>query len=123
MKIHQRILIAGLIATVTLAAAQSNSKPVATVNGDNITEQQLLQAAAGDLSKLDANRPQPQSAYDKARLEVLWKVLNSLIEDKLIAAQVAQGSLTREQLLNAEIESNVEIPTSKTVVQLYEVNK
>jgi protein-disulfide isomerase len=83
----------------------------------------LLKAASADLTRLNANRPQPQSAFDKARLEILWKALNSLIEDKLIAAQVARGSLTREQLLNAEIESNVETPSPEEVDQFYEANK
>jgi predicted DsbA family dithiol-disulfide isomerase len=46
-----------------------------------------------------------------------------MIEDKLIAAQVARGSLTREQLLNAEIESNVETPSPEEVEQFYEANK
>jgi len=123
MRIRYCILVVGLLASATLAAFQSNSSVVATVNGGNITEQQLLQAASADLSRLDANRPQPQSAYDKARLEVLWRALNSLIEDKLIAAQVAAGSLTREQLLNAEIESNVETPSPEEVDQFYELNK
>jgi protein-disulfide isomerase len=123
MRIRYSFLAASLMATVTLAALQTNSQVVATVNGENITEQQLLQAASGDLARLNANRPQPQSAFDKARLEILWKALNSIIDDKLIAAQVARGSLTREQLLNAEIESNVETPSPEEVDQFYEANK
>src|SRR4030095_16602977 len=118
MKIYQSLFLAGF-----LAAAQTNSKVVATVNGQNITEQQLVSAASSELSKLDANRPQPESAYDRARLEILWKTLNSLIEDKLIDAQVAKGSLTREQLLYAEIDSNVETPSPEEVEQFYEANK
>ena len=123
MRIRYSILAAGLMATLTLSAAQSNSTVVATVNGENITEQQMLQAASADLARLNANRPQPQSAFDRARLETLWKALNSLIEDRLIAAQVARSSLTREQLLHAEIESNVETPSPEEVDQFYEANK
>lgn len=124
MKLHHHCLfIAGFFVVATLAAAQSNSKIVATVDGQNVTEQQLLQAASGELSRLNANRPQPQSAYDRARLEILWKALDSIIEDRLIAAQVAKGSLTREQLLNAEIESNVETPSPEEVERFYEANK
>src|SRR5262245_25475828 len=100
MRILQSFLCAGFLAAAALlASAQSNTTVVATVNGENITQQQLQQAASAELSRLNANRPQPQSAYDKARLEILWKALDALIEEKLIAAQVARGSLTREQLL------------------------
>ena len=123
MRILQALLCAGLLVSATFASAQSNGTVVATVNGVNITQQQLLQAASAELTKLNANRPQPQSAYDKARLEILWKALDAMIEDKLIAAQVARGSLTREQLLNAEIESNVETPSPEEVEQFYEANK
>ena len=122
MKIRQGLLVAALFAVVSLAAAQS-TKVVATVNGENITEQQMMQVASADLARLDANRPQPQAAYDRAKLEVLWKALNSIIEDKLIAAGAAQSHMTREELLNAEVESNVETPSAEEVDQFYEANK
>ena len=73
--------------------------------------------------KLDANRPQPQAAYDRAKLEILWKALNSLIEDKLITAEAAKNRMTREELLHAEVESNVETPSPEEVDQFYEANK
>ena len=123
MRIHQGLLIAGLLAAVSLSAVQQNAKIVATVNGENITEQQMVQAAAADLSKLDANRPQPQAAYDRARLELLWKALNSIIEDKLITLEAAKNRMTREELLNAEVESNVGTPSPADVEQFYEANK
>jgi len=123
MRIHQGLLIAGLLAAGSLAAVQQNAKVVATVNGENITEQQMMQAAAADLSKLDANRPQPQAAYDRARLELLWKALNSIIEDKLITLEAAKNRMTREELLNAEVESNVGTPSPADVEQFYEANK
>ena len=123
MRNHHGLLIAGLLAAVSLLAAQSNAKTVATVNGENITEQQLLQAASADLSKLEANRPQPQAAFERARLEVLWKALNSIIDDKLIAAQATQYNMTRERLLETEVESNVATPSPQEVEAFYEANK
>src|SRR5215471_8709231 len=123
MRIHRGMLIVGLLVAASLAALQQNPKVVATVNGENITEQQMLQAAAADLSKLDANRPQPQAAYDRARLEVLWKALTSLIDNKLLTLEAAKNHMTREELLNAEVESNVETPSPAEVEQFYEANK
>jgi len=123
MRMRQGLLIAGLFVAATLAAAQSTSKVIATVNGENITEQQMMQAAAADLSKLDANRPQPQAAYDRAKLEVLWRALNAIIEDKLIAAGAGQSRMSRDAFLNAEVESNVETPSPQEVEEYYEANK
>jgi len=123
MKIQRGLLIAALLAAVSLAAVQQNSKVVATVNGENITEQQMMQAAAADIAKLDANRPQPQAAYDRARLEIQWKALTSIIEDRLLTLEAAKNSMTREELLNAEVESNVGTPSPAEVEQFYEVNR
>jgi len=124
MRIHSKLVLAGLLAgVISLSAAQSTSKIIATVNGENITEQQLLQAAAADLTKLNASPPQPKAAFDRARLEILWKSLNAIIDDKLIAAEAAKSSMTREQLLNAEVESNVETPSPEEVDQFYEANR
>jgi predicted DsbA family dithiol-disulfide isomerase len=102
---------------------QQNAKVVATVSGENITEQQMMQAAAADLARLDANRPQPQSAYERAKLETQWRALNSLIEDKLLTLEAAKNRMTREELINAEIESNVGTPSPAEVEQFYEANK
>lgn len=123
MRIHRGLLIAGLLAAVSLAGMQQNAKVVATVSGENITEQQMMQAAAADLARLDANRPQPQSAYERAKLETQWRALNSLIEDKLLTLEAAKNRMTREELINAEIESNVGTPSPAEVEQFYEANK
>ena len=123
MKIQKGLFIAALLAAVVSAAAQSAPRLAATVNGENITEQQLLQAASADLAKLNANRPQPQAAYDRARLEVLWRALNTMIEDRLIVAEAARNNMTRERLLEIEVESNVETPSPEEVERFYEANK
>jgi len=123
MKISKTLLIAALLATSVSAAAQSNSKIVATVNGENVTEQQMMQTASADMAKLNANRPQPQAAYDRARLEILWKALNSIIDDKLIEAEATKDHMTKAELLQAEVESNVETPSPEEVDRFYEANK
>ncbi|HET9220788.1 MAG TPA: DsbA family protein [Terriglobia bacterium] len=123
MRIYQGLVIATLLSASSLLGIQQNPRIVATVNGENIMEQQMLQAAAPELSKLDANRPQPQSAYDRARLEILWRALNSIVEDKLLTLEAAKNRMTREQLLEAEVESNVQTPSAEEVDRFYELNK
>lgn len=123
MRIYQGLVMATLLAAGSLLGIQQNPRIVATVNGENITEQQMMQAAAAELSKLDANRPQPQSAYDRARLEILWRALNSIVEDKLLTLEAAKNRMTREQLLEAEVESNVQTPSPEEVDRFYDLNK
>ena len=120
----QRVLLVALLATVcSLAAAQTASRTLATVEGQPITEQQVLQAVASDLAKLDANRPQPQSAYERARLALLWKAVDSLIDDKLITLEAARQKTTKQRIIEVEIESNVETPSPQEVDAFYEANK
>ena len=115
--------MAGLLAAVSVLAAQQNPRIVATVNGESVTEQQMLQVATPELLKLEANKPQPQAAYDRARLEIQWRALSSIIEDKLLTLEAAKNKMTREQLLEAEVESNVQTPSPEEVDQFYEANK
>ena len=120
----QRIFLVGILVSVcALAWAQTASKTLATVEGQAISEQQVLQAASADLTKLDANKPTPQSAYDRARLAALWKALDSLIDDKLITLEAERQKITKQRLIEVEIESNVETPSPQEVDGFYEANK
>lgn len=123
MKPSWSVLFVLLTATVQSSMAQSAGKQLATVDGQAIMESQVLTAARADLGKLDANRPQPQRAYDRARLQILWKALDGLVEDKLIALEVVKQQTTKEHLLEAEVESNVETPSPDEVDAFYEANK
>ena len=120
----QRIGLVGILVSVcALAWAQTATKTLATVEGQAISEQQVLQAASADLTKLDANKPTPQSAYDRARLAALWKALDSLIDDKLITLEAERQKITKQRLIEVEIESNVETPSPQEVDGFYEANK
>jgi protein-disulfide isomerase len=114
------ILLAALALGTTLAA---QSRTAAVVNGEPITEEQVRQAAAGDLAKLDSNRPAAEAAYDRQRLQIMWRFLDSLIDEKVIATEAASMNLTSEDLLRAEIESKVQTPTPEDVDAFYEANK
>jgi predicted DsbA family dithiol-disulfide isomerase len=105
------IVAAGTIAT--LAAQAADSKPAATVNGETITEAQVLEATGPAASGSDA----------RARLEAMHRALDSIVETKLIAAEAAKLGTTPQQIVEAEIESNVAIPSDDQVEQAYERNK
>jgi protein-disulfide isomerase len=123
MKMQRALLVVILAAVSSVAAAQTASKTLATVEGQAITEQQVLQAAAADLKRLDANKPQPQPAYERARLAILWKALDSLIDDKLMTLEAAKNQMTKQRLVEVEIESNVATPSPQEVDAFYEANK
>src|SRR5947207_127325 len=96
--------------------SQSSSKPVAVVHGETITEDQLNKAAAADLAKA-------ANANAREKLELQWKALNGLIEDKLIGLEAARDQLTKEQLIDIEIDSNIPTPAPEEVEAFYQANK
>ena len=123
MRIRFSLVTFALLAMVSAAAAQSGSKTLAIVNGESVTEQQVTEAAAADLAKLEANRPQSEPAYAREKLQIMWKVLDALVEDKLVAAEAASLNMTKGELISVEIESNVPTPSPEEVDAFYEANK
>jgi len=111
------------MAFATLAIAQSNNARVAVVNGQTITQQELEKAAADELKGLETRRLQSDASLAQDKQEVLQKVLDQIVADKLIDAEAAKENKTREQLLQAEVESNIDTPSNEEVEAFYNANK
>lgn len=128
MKSRRSLIFLGTLTLTAMAAVSSlagaqGSKTAAVVNGEVITEDQVARAAAAELQKLEANRPQPEAAYARQKLQVMWRFLDSLVEEKVLAAEAASLKMTKEELLGIEIESNVPTPSPEEVDSFYEENK
>jgi predicted DsbA family dithiol-disulfide isomerase len=121
MKLHRILVVWGILVLASTVLAQS--KRLAQVDTETINEEQVNAAAAAELSKLDSNRPQPEAAYNRAKLEILWRALDSLIDEKLFVLEAAKQQITKDQLIHNEIESNVETPSPEEVDAFYEANK
>jgi len=104
-------------------STQTTSKPFAVVNGETITEDQVMKAAAADLKELEAKKAQSPATYDRDKLVILHNALDDIIEDKLIAAAAARDKITKEQIIFAEIDSNVATPSAEEVEEFYQANK
>ncbi len=124
MRFRRYFAAGAMLALVSLASAQSNSKTLATVNGQAIPENQVTQAAASDLKPLDARKSSlsPED-YERQKLIILHKALDTIIEDKLVEAEAARDQTSKQQILEAEIESNIAIPTPEEVEEFYQQNK
>ncbi len=129
MRLHRSLIVFGALvlaltaAMASVAAAQSGPKTAAVVNGEVITEEQVARAAAADLEKLESNRPQQEAAYARQKLQIMWRFLDSLVEDKVIAAEATSLKITKEEFLGIEIESNIPAPSPEEVDSFYEANK
>ncbi len=123
MKLHRGLITFATLAVAVVAFAQSNSNRVAVVNGQVITQQELEKAAEADLKNLETRRLQNESSLAQDKQQILTKVLEDIVTTKLIEAEAAKEKKTKEQLLDAEVESNVETPSSDEVEAFYEANK
>src|SRR5262245_13818834 len=112
-----------LIAFAAIALAQSGSTRVAVVNGQTITQSELEKAANDELKGLETRKLQQDAALAQDRQQILAKALENLVADKLIEAEALKEKKTKEQLLEAEVESNVDIPSDQQVAAFYDANK
>src|SRR5262245_35766287 len=109
---------------LTLAAvASAQSDRVAIVNGQNITQQELEKAAAADLKNLETKRLQNESALAQDKQQILTKALDDLVVERLLQAEAVKQKKTKEELLDAEVNSNVDTPSDEQVDAFYEANK
>jgi predicted DsbA family dithiol-disulfide isomerase len=112
-----------MLACAAVALAQSNSNQVAVVNGQPITRQELEKAAADELKNLELRRLQNESSLAQDKQQILSKALDDLVAEKLIDAEAAKEKKTTAELLQAEVESNIDVPSNEEVEAFYEANK
>jgi len=121
------LLVASLAPIAMGASAQTAAgapaKTVGLVNGEPISEDQVLAAAAADLRDLDARQPRNDRTMARDRLAIMHKALDTVAEGKMLALEAARLQTTPQQIIEAEITSNVVTPSEGDVVAVYEKNK
>jgi protein-disulfide isomerase len=89
-----------LLAAPLMLSAQDSQKPVATVDGQPIYEQELMSVAGPSLLELR-----------NQEYKVTSEALNKLIRKKLVEAQAKKKGLTAEELLKQEVDSKIADPS------------
>src|SRR5437773_8448559 len=94
------------LASFGQAAPQANSaNPIATVAGQPVSEQELLEALG----------PQQLMQLRTQEYETKSKALDSLIRLKLVQAEAKKRGISAEKLIEQEVESKVADPTDGEV--------
>ena len=119
----RHFFVISFLVFATGAYAQAPPGTFAIVNGEAITEAQVRTAAAGELGALEARKASSPATYEREKLLILHRAMGAIIEDKLISLEAAQDKITKEQLLFAEVESNVSTPSSEEIEAFYQANK
>ncbi len=106
-------------------ATPSTPKPrtVATFNGTPVTEEDLRKAAAADLDNLNLQAQQMSASLAQTEHKILETHLIRLLADKLFEAEAAKRGLTKDALLEKELEGKVKEPTQQDINAFYEANK
>jgi protein-disulfide isomerase len=103
-----------VVAMAAVAAAQGtqNAKPLAEVNGETITEEEIDKAIAGQLGKLQ------EQIYTLRQQRV-----ESMIRDRLLAQEAKRRGVSVQKLLDAEVTSKVGLVTEEEIEQFFQANK
>jgi protein-disulfide isomerase len=124
----RKILVAALsIFSLAPAAYSQNpgptSKPLAVVNGETITLDQVKSSAASDLDTLEMRKLQAAAGFQRDEHSIYEGTLEGMVEDKLLGLEAKKRGVTQEALVAAEIDSKVVPPTDQEVSAFYEANK
>jgi protein-disulfide isomerase len=116
-------IAAGLLVLSSVACAQNQSKVVATVNGESITEEQLQKAAAPELEKLEQKREQFMVTLERDKKKAVTNALEEIVNEKLLTAEAKKRNISIDDLVRQEVQSNVVVPSDEAVRQFYDENK
>jgi len=114
-----------LIPISVLAQAGKPAEPaiVAQFQGTVITQEELAKAAAQDMENLELERIQFNANWERNKHQALEANLARLLEEKLLQSEAAQRGITKDQLLQQELQGKVKEPTEDDVKSYYEANK
>jgi protein-disulfide isomerase len=110
--------VAGMAALVLIVVVPAPAqiapaaKPLAEVNGQPITDEEIDRAIAPQLSKLQ------EQIYTLRRQR-----LEAVIRDRLLAQEAARRGVSAQKLLDLEVTSKVSLITEEEIEQLYQANK
>ncbi len=107
---------AGGAAGLPGAGAADPSTPVARINGQAVTEAELATAARGQMATLEGEYV--QKVYDTRS-----QALNTLIDDRLVAAKAKTAGLPVDKLIEREVNAKVAQPTDAEIQSVYDRTK
>jgi protein-disulfide isomerase len=123
-RFHLWRLAASVLLFATVAcAAQGQSKTVATVNGEPITDSDVQKAAAPELEKLDLKQKQFMATLERDKKGAIEDALEELVNRKVLELEAKKRSISVDELLKQEVESKVVVPSEETVRKFYDDNK
>jgi predicted DsbA family dithiol-disulfide isomerase len=121
------LAVPGALPAQKASGAQEQKAPVsknlATVDGVPITETQARMEGAGALESLELQILKQKAVTERNEHEILEKSLDRIIEEKLLRAEAEKQNISKEQLLDKEVQQKIKEPTDEEVDTFYTENK
>jgi len=123
-----RVRIIGAVIVMLLLAGTAVTQrttpgPLAVVNGEAITAQEIEKAAAQDLQSLELRKVQFDIQLERDRQSAMQDALDSVIKDHLLSAEAKKRKVSVDEFLAVEIDGAITTPGDATIVQFYNENK
>lgn len=111
----------------SLLSAQSSSSSddevLARIGDDPITSAQVRSRVERELQDLKMERLRFQAEQREKEHQILQNGLEEMVQEDLLAREARARGVSEEELLAAEVDSQVSEPSEEEVEQFYEVNK
>jgi protein-disulfide isomerase len=99
------------------------AKTLGSVDGVVITETQARTAAAADLYSLELQRSKAKAEFARNEHQILESALSKLIEDRLLQTEAAKRGISKEELLEKELQPYKQEPTAEEIDAFYKTNQ
>jgi protein-disulfide isomerase len=123
---HSRICLSGCLLAIFCAvyAGAQSAKPakpvvVGSFKGAQISVEDLKKDAAAELEIVEIRHLQADAAYARAKHQALEAALRRIIEGKVLEAEAAARSTTRQALLDKELDGKVKKVTIDDLMAHY----
>src|SRR4030095_13568637 len=123
-KLHLWSIAVGVLECAGFACAQTPSesqcKPVAVWNGEQISQEELNKAAAPELERLEQKRQQFLITLERDKKNAYEEALDDIVNDKLLAAEAKKKNISVDDLVKAEVDEKVVVPSEDAVRKFYD---
>jgi predicted DsbA family dithiol-disulfide isomerase/Skp family chaperone for outer membrane proteins len=106
-----------------MAYAQNSTKPVAVVNGETITDEQVQKGASSELQRLEQKKNQFLTGMERDKKKAVEDALNEIVNEKLLTAEAKKRGIPIDELIKAEVQEKTPIPSEEAIRQFYDANK
>ena len=122
-KLRSWMIAVAVLVVSSVACAQNQSKTLAVVNGESITEDQVQKEAAPELERLKQKRQQFEATMERDQKAAVAEALEEIVNEKLLSAEAKKRNITVDNLVKEEVANKVTVPTEEEVRRFYDENR